>query len=414
MKTLEAFLDTLTSISVQGDIYRALSMAREHEHGDPLRYHLGASAVYAAAKRVEPCMEHARQAYEQAPQAALVLQQYALAHVLAHRVELAEDYARQAVACDDSVRSRRGLANILLHAGKLDEAEQLFSGILATDPGNVQARNGLGQVHWHRGENAAALEHFADAYAAAPEDPHALRHVIDMYVEAGWAIGAVALSRITRSRQHSDAVNITLDMMNLMIMRQIAPDFPGKGLIAETAQTITGLVDCSTSLSSAVQLHIARMLFDSKHLDATRTIVDRLRGQTGTLSAADRADWHYVTGLLAEEASQPDEALAHYTAAVEADGQRWDACCNAVTILLQRGGEAALAEAGRLLGLVPGELKLFRHQLLYNEAVFLRRAGRSDEAARHCRTIVEMTAGRGPMAELARHTLRELEATPAN
>ena len=406
---MNEFIDTLTSIAVQGDVYRALAMAREHEERDPLRYHLGASAVYGAAKRVELCMTHAREAYQLAPEEPAVLQQYAVAHVLAESADLAEQYARLSVSRDSSVRSRRWLANVLLHIGKLDEAERLYSDILAADPGNVEARNGLGLLHWQMGDNAAALECFADAYVAAPDDPAALRHIVDMYVEAGWAIGAVALARITRAEHHREAVHVALDMMNLAIMRQISPDFSARELVVETPQTITGLVDNSRDLSSAVQLHIARMLLDSDHIDAARDIVERLRDQATSLSAADRATWHHVAGLLADQAGKPGDALVHYTAAVEGDHQRWDACSHAVTTLLQRGDEKSLAETERLLALVPGELKLFRHELLYNEAVFLQRAGRNQEASQHCRTILEMGGEHGPMADAARQTLRELE-----
>lgn len=406
---MNKFIDTLTSIAVQGDVYRALAMAREYEEREPLRYHLGASAVYAAAKRVELCMAHAREAYQLAPEEPAVLQQYAIAHVLAESADLAEQYARLALMRDGSVRSRRWLANIFLRIGKLDEAERLYSEILASDPNNVEARNGLGLLHWQMGDNAAALECFADAYAAAPDDPSALRHLVDMYVEAGWAIGAVALARITQSEHHREAVNVALDMMNLAIMRQIAPDFAGRELVVETPQTISGLVGNSLGLSSAVQLHIARMLLESNHIDAAQAIVERLRNQIESLSVEDRATWHHVAGLLAEQAGKEDDALAHYTAAVDKDHQRWDACSNAVTTLLQRGDEKSLAEVERLLGLVPNELKLFRHELLYKEAVFLQRVGRNQEAGQHCRTIIEMGGKHGPMADVARRTLRELE-----
>lgn len=413
---MEAFVDELTSIARTGDVYRALSMARRYEDDDPLRHHLGCSAAFAVANQVDPCISHARAAFAVAPDNPVVLQQYAIAHLLAGDQDGAEKYARDALTRDDSVRSRRGLAHILLRRGKLDEAEELFRTILDLEPGNVQGRNGLGLVRLRRGDQASALEHFAEAYVSAPGDPTSLRNVINMYVEAGWAIGAVALARITRSGHHSDAVNVALDMMNVMISQQIAPDFPGKNLIAETEATITGLSQSSASLSPAVQVHIARMLFDTDHLQAVRAIAERL--VDAPMDSSERGEWLYVRGLLAEKDADNEAALSHYSDALDADPRRWDACCNALTILLERDGDGtmdgAMEQAARLLAKVPPELKMFRHQLLFNEALYLRRIGKVEEATRHCQVILEMTGGAGPMAALAKQTLDEMRSAELN
>lgn len=410
--TMEAFVDELANIARTGDVYRAVSMARRYESEDPLRHHLGCAAVFAVAGKADACMEHTHAAFALAPENPVVLQQYAVAHMLAGDPDSAEKHARNALVSDDSIRSRRGLAHILLRRGQLGEAETLFQAILDLEPGNVQARNGLGLVRLRQGDQASALEHFATGYVTTPGDPSSLRNLINMYVEAGWAIGAVALSRITRSGHHSDAVNVALDMMNVMISQQIAPDFPGKNLITETEETIDGLLQSSAGLSRAVQLHVARMLFDADHVPAVRTILDRLTDQP--MDNTERGDWLYLSGLLADKDGANEDALAHYSASVEADPRRWDACCNAVTILLDRDDDQAVKQAGALLGMVPPELKMFRHQLLFNEALFLRRIGKVEEATRHCQVILEMTGGNGPMAALAEQTLTEIRAGALN
>lgn len=418
--SLEAFVDELSNIARSGDVYRALSMARRYADDDPLRHHLGSAAVFAIAGQNEPCMEHAQAAYAMAPDRSVVLQQYAVAYMLVGDQENAERHARTALTSDDSVRSRRGLAHILLRRGKLDESQAMFQAILDLQPKNVQARNGLGLVHLRRGDQASALEHFATGYVSAPADPTSLRNVINMYVEAGWAIGAVALSRITRSGHHSDAVKVALDMMNVMISQQIAPDFPGKNLITETEETIGGLLESSANLSRTVQLHIARMLFDAGHVSAVRTIVARLAELSAEPSAkssmgrGERGDWLYLSGLLSERDGDNDAALERYSGALDADPRRWDACCNALTILLERDDDGAMAQAAALLAKVPPELKMFRHQLLFNEALYLRRIGKREEATRHCQIIVEMTGGRGQIGALAKQTLSEMRADQPN
>jgi len=154
---------------------------------------------------------------------------------------------------------------------------------------------------------------------------------------------------------------------------------------------------------------VARALIDClRHDDARRILADLGALDGPELSPADRGNAEYVRGLLAQHAGDPQGALAAYEAAVAADARRWDACCNALTLLLERGDPESLARAERLLGQVPAEVKGTAPQLLFNEAVFLHRAGRTEQARVGLSRVIAATKGEGELASLARQLLMEV------
>jgi tetratricopeptide (TPR) repeat protein len=404
---MERFVDGLVAQVLDGDTDRALSTVAALRDTEPLRYHLGMAAIGTAREDAAQTFEHATAALAHDADNVLGLQYLALAWLLRGDGERAEQLARQALNRDDSLRSRRGLAQILERLGRPDDAERTWRDVLDGDPRNVEALLGLGRVRWQRGDNAAALLAFADAYAADPADPRPLRNVVKMYTEAGWAIGALALSRITRRGHHPDQVNALLDLLSVVVTSQLGDDFPGREAIGEVDRSVEGLVRSTASLSPAVQLHAAQMLVDTGRTDAVRAIVERLEDRP--LEPGERAQWCYVAGLLEEAGEDPEEALDQYARAVELDPARWDACTNAVSLLLTRGDEEALAEAGRLLALVPADLKVFRPQLLFNEAIWLRTTGRAEEARKHLALLQELTGGQGPLGRLVQEAIAEME-----
>lgn len=404
---MEKFVDGLVAQVLEGDVDRAVSMVRAFRDEEPLRFHLGMAAIGAAREDAGQTFEHATAALAHERDNVLGLQFLALAWLLRGDSAQAERLARQALNRDDSFRSRRGLAQTLERVGKLDEAERTWRDVLDGDPMNAEALLGIGRVRWQRSDNAGALGAFADAYAANPGDPRPLRNVVKMYTEAGWAIGALALSRITRRGRHPDAVNALLDLMAVVVTSQLSDDFPGREAIGEVDEAVDGLVQSSASLSPAVQLHAAQMLVDTGRTGAVRAIVDRLEARP--LETSERAQWAYVAALLEEEDGDSEEALDRYVQAVDLDETRWDACTNAVSLLLARGDEGSLAEAARLLARVPSDLKVFRPQLLFNEAIYLKTTGRRDEARKHLELLREMTGGAGPLGRLVLEAIAELE-----
>src|SRR6185295_19250256 len=155
-----------------------------------------------------------------------------------------------------------------------------------------------------------------------------------------------------------------------------------------------------------VRLGVARALIDCQRHDDAQRILAAIDGQDQ--SPADRGNAEYVRGLLAQHAGEPQRALAAYEASVTADPRRWDACCNALTLLLERGDPESLARAGKLLGQIPPEVKGAAPQLLFNEAVYFRAAGRPIEARADLQRVLTATNGEGELAALARELLKEV------
>ncbi|MEO7734156.1 MAG: hypothetical protein ABIY55_24550, partial [Kofleriaceae bacterium] len=141
-----------------------------------------------------------------------------------------------------------------------------------------------------------------------------------------------------------------------------------------------------------------------RHADAQR-ILDALEP---ALAPGDAGNAAYVRGLIAQHTGDATAALAAYEAAIIADPRRWDACCNALTLLLERGDAVSLAHGAALLGRVPPELKGSAPQLLFNEAVYLHRVGRNDEARRNIQRVIVATQGEGELSALALELLAEV------
>jgi hypothetical protein len=79
-----------------------------------------------------------------------------------------------------------------------------------------------------------------------------------------------------------------------------------------------------------------------------------------------------------------------------------------MTLLLDRGDPASLARAARLLDQIPAEVKGTAPQLLFNQPVYLHRAGRSAEARVDLERVLAATKGQGDLAGLARQLLEEV------
>lgn len=398
MEETEALLDHLANLTAQGHAERARDLVAPFERVDPLRYRLGHASIAAAANDLEGLREHAAAAMKLAPEAPLALHAAAMSALLAGDGEQAERYARHALSLDDSTRSRRGLANILLRSGKLEDAERALREIVARAPGDGYALKQLGRVRAMRGDEAGALSYLAKAFAASPDDMEPVELAITLYRDAGWAIGALTLSRVTRQGVHPPEVNVLLDLIALMLMARISPDAPGREAFDASLEAAQGLVSESAKLSPAAQLRAARALVDTGRPAEALAVVRRVEGAID--AAEDRAELAYVRGLAHDNAGDDDAALSAYEAAVEAHEGAWEAACNAVHVALKTG---ELERAGAVLARVPEELKRLRPQLLFNEAVWLVRSGRRDEArahARHLRANAAAVATSGLIDEL--------------
>lgn len=168
---------------------------------------------------------------------------------------------------------------------------------------------------------------------------------------------------------------------------------------------MTAALQSSAHAPVRLRLGVARALLDCRRFDDAERVVRDVQSQAS--SGVDRGNAEHIRGVLAEYASDQAAALAAYEAAVAADPERWDACCNAVTLLLERDDPKSLARAGQLLDRISPELKTGRPQLRFNEAVYLRRIGRITEA----RAAAERVAAAAPNTELAELAHQLLEET---
>jgi hypothetical protein len=88
---------------------------------------------------------------------------------------------------------------------------------------------------------------------------------------------------------------------------------------------------------------------------------------------------------------------------------RWiDACANAISLLLEDGSPTAFAAIPSWLERVPAADRQLDPGLAFNEAVFLARSHRPDQARAQLERVLELTQGDGPLAELADKLLAEL------
>ena len=403
--SLDMFIAELNRRIADGGIEAARREIDGLEGTDPLRFDMGHAVLASAVNDMPAAMAHVRRAYERAPQEPAVLQYLAVGHRLQGDLANGERFAREAAARDGSARSYGTLGRILYDAGNLVEAEEAFAAAAAKAPEDAALLNSLGATRKGRGDYAAALNYFARSFESAPEDALSLQNVADMYAEAGWALGAMALARVTFEGHHPDEVKVVLGLVLLSLGTTIGEQFPEQHLVPEADQIVDALLQASLSRSPAVQITVGRALVDVGRLEAAESVLARFAG--ATLSSGDRASCAYLQGLVAERRGRAADALKHYTDSVRRDPRRWDACTNAVSLLLERTDPEALEAMGTLVGAVPPAIKASRAPLLLNEAIYLGRLGRHTEATVNLNEVLRLTGGQGSIGALARQLLQE-------
>jgi len=318
----------------------------------------------------------------------------------------AEDHARAAVDRGGGLRSLGWLGNIQLGAGDVRAAEQTYRQMLELDPGHVQALNGLGACRYKQQDLDQATAYLARAFDQDPTNPGPIRSMMNMYGDAGRVLGAIALAAIVRDRHHDDESNLALDLMVLHLNHVLMGGYPPPHAVPDADAAVAAVVRRSAHRPVRVRLGVARALIDCQRHDEARRILAQIEGQD--LSTVDRGNAEYVRGLLAQHAGDASRALAAYEAAVGVDPRRWDACCNALTLLMERGDPGALARAAALLGQIPLEVKGTSVQLLFNEAVYFQRAGRAADARANLQRVLDATQGEGELGALARQLMEEV------
>lgn len=427
MLALADFIQDLEHALTADDAARAEALitaaAADPEHG-VVRRELGRAAVSAHDKDAALTQRHAQAAAALAPQEPLCHQYLAVAALMRGDRAAAESHARDAAdraarsaAVNDRGGSRRSLGwlgNILLGSNKVAEAEAVYRQMLELDPADEQALNGVGACRYKQQDVDGAVAAFARAYDAHPGEGGPIRSLMNLYGEAGRLLGAIALGNLHREQERSDEEHIALDLMLLQLTRLlVANHYPPPGADADADGVIEDLLRRAARRPVRVQLGVARALLDCERYTQARELVTRLESEP-SLSATETGDLHYVRGLLLSHKSDVPGALEAYAAALEADPRRWDAACNATSLLLQRSDALALPQIAALIGRVPAHIKAAAPQLLFNEALYLRRTGQREAARKNLARVIAATREHGgELAALARQLLAEDEAVAA-
>lgn len=401
---MQDLIEQLESLFAAGALDRAADVVRAYEATDPARYQLGLAALAVHRKDVAATTRHAEHAMRLAPDDPMVRQYMAMASVLRGDYATAERHAQAAVESGGGLRSLGWLGNIQLGSGDASGAEETFRKILALDPGNVTALTGLGTSRFRQRDLDEAVASFARAFELDPTDPAPIRNLLNVYGDAGRMLGAIAMATLTRGRHHEPPASVAIGLMTLQAHASWHGGYPPPGASPDADLAVAAVLRDSAQAPVAIRLGVARALLDCRRFAEAEGILREV--QDRAVSPADRGNAEHVRGVLAEQAGDPAAALAAYEAALAADPRRWDACCNAVTVLIEHDDPETFARAGELLAAVSPELKSSRPQLLLNEAVYLVRAGRIAEARAAAQRVLS-AAGGTSLGELARALLEE-------
>lgn len=248
----------------------------------------------------------------------------------------------------DQVAARLRLAEALMRLGDLDRSQARYAALTRDYPELALAHYGLGRLATIRRNARAALPHYEQAVALAPEFGPAHYALALAYRDAGLADRAQPhLEAYRRLGTRRPAIPDPL-LDRVRALRETARD-----LLAEAAR----LADAG-QLDASIALHLKALKLDPATAQAHVNLIS-LYGRTGAA----------------------DQARAHYEAALALGGSLADAHYNYGVLL---GSERRLPEAEEVfrkaLAVDP-----FHPAAHNNLASLLARAGKYEEAAAHYR-----------------------------
>ncbi len=373
---------------------------------EPAGAELGRAALALFRKDAPAAITHGARALELG--AGVLAHHYlVMSHLMLGDTATAVEHARAAVALDASPRTRSMLGSVLLSAGRLDDAAAVLRQAVADDPTDAEALTNLASVAFQRADYGEAITSYARAFDLDPTDQRPIQNLVTMFAEIGRWLGAVAALELSRKGEPPPEVADALDLVMVRLVRLIATKYPEPTVDSDADHTVADLMANAMRRAPKTQLVVARTLIDLERHDDARALVHAIEQQPA-LGAVDRGDLRYLQGLFAERDRDVTRALELYTQALAADAHRVDACVNAVSLLLQDGSSRALEIIGTLIERVPAIERARSAPLLFNEAVYLLRCDRPDEARARLAHLLEVTEGEDPMADLAKQALDEL------
>ena len=372
---------------------------------------LGQALLSAEHGDTTQFLKYALDAQELAPEDAAVLRTLALAHSANNDQASAFRAAQDAVLNDKTARAWEVLGILHLEGGRLVEAEDAFRAALGRDNESYLGARGLAMARWQRADQATALGYFAKAFSINPRDPTLLNLVVKMYAQSGWPISATSMLGFIRSYDESadKDLNLFLDLAELRLLEEVLKTFPWSDSVNNREPLLKRVLTAQKSISSTRRVAVSYVLTNEmSYWDVAKSCLDGI--DMGELPDDVRSRAHFVFGRIADNKGDTAAALEHYTIAVKLNGERWDAGCNALQLLLEAPGADAYAKIANILGCIPERVRLANPKLMINEAVYNAHIGHTTTAINMLQSVVERSKDEEAV-KLAQDALHSLTTT---
>src|SRR5262249_20137910 len=116
----------------------------------------------------------------------------ALGHLAAADGAAAVAHARKAVDLEPSIRTRSGLASVLLATGDAASAAAIFRELQVEQPNDADVLLNLGTASAALGDYGEAIAAYAQAFDRRPSDPRPLGQLLELFAGVGKWLGAAA------------------------------------------------------------------------------------------------------------------------------------------------------------------------------------------------------------------------------
>ncbi|HUC68404.1 MAG TPA: tetratricopeptide repeat protein [Stellaceae bacterium] len=192
----------------------------------------------------------------------------------------------------------RGLE--LHKAGRLEEAEAIYRVVLARDPANAQAQNGLAVIAGMRGDFAGAAALFRAAAERAPDNANIAYNLGEALRKAGDLSGSIAA--------FARAIELQPDMADAHYRLALNLEATGDLDLAEAAYRKTLALDPQNALAL---VNFAAMLFSRRRTEEAIGLLQR-----AIEAAPDLAEAYCNLGIALQEQDRWAEAIAALKRAV--------------------------------------------------------------------------------------------------
>jgi tetratricopeptide (TPR) repeat protein len=322
-------------------------------------------------------------------------------------LEDAEAAARAAVAAADDARGWEALAAVLTAGAQWEEAEAAIEAAAARAPDRGRLHVERARLLGRTGRTAAMLAALATALELEPDDDAPIHALAQALVNDADASPGVALRLAADLRSTAaPASALLLDLATLHLTSGRTPGLSSDGEAARAA--VERLTAAGARLAAAERVGLAGALARAGAPGGAGMLLADLDPQSLPPNVRARAE--HALAVVAAAAGRPDDAAVRFEAALAADPQRWQACCEGLQFLLASEVENATDHMRRLLTRVDDRVRRAHAPLLFNEALYHARVGRSAPARALLREVLARLSPEEPLARHAGEALAALEA----